>query len=149
MLNNLLVLQAALAGAVLPLQAALNATVARGLGHPVSAAITNFTVGLVALVTLAIALRIQTPTSAGVSTLSWYHWIGGGLCGAFYVFTALFVAPRIGVTALLAGALAGQLIASLIMDHFGLLGLQSQPISPGRMVGVVLLIAGVFLVRRY
>jgi len=149
MLNQLLIIQAALAGAVLPIQAALNATVARGLGHPVSAAIVNFTVGLVVLAGVAAALRVPTPSATGLSSLTWYHWLGGGLCGAFYVFTALFVAPRIGVTALLAGVLAGQLVASLVMDHFGLLGLQSQPISAGRLAGVALLVAGVFLVRRF
>jgi transporter family-2 protein len=81
--------------------------------------------------------------------LPWYYWVGGGLAGAFFVFTSLFVAPRIGVTALLAGVLAGQLVASVTMDHFGLLGLQSQPVTLGRAAGIALLIAGVFMVRRF
>lgn len=71
------------------------------------------------------------------------------MAGAFFVFTSLFVAPRIGVTALLAGVTAGQLIASVAMDHFGLLGLQSQPVSLGKAAGIALLVAGVIMVRRF
>ncbi len=149
MLNNLLVLQAVIAGAVLPMQAALNAGVARTLGHPVNAAVVNFIVGLIALSALAFALRTPAPSPTSFGNLPWYHWIGGGIAGSFYVFTALFLAPRIGVTALTAGILAGQLLASLAFDHFGWFGLQSHALSPGRIAGVVLLVVGVFLVRRF
>lgn len=149
MLHTLLIFQAALAGALLPLQAALNGTIGRSLGHPISAAVLNFVVGLIALSAIAMALRAPLPMPSASVGLPWYYWVGGGLAGAFYVFTALFVAPQIGVTALLAGALAGQLVASLAFDHFGAFGLQTQALSPGRILGVVLLIAGVVLIRRY
>ena len=149
MINNLLILQAAIAGAMLPLQAALNGTVARVLGHPLNAAALNFLVGLIVLAGLAAAFRAPLPTAGSLPSLPWYYWIGGGIAGSIYVFTALFVAPRIGVTALVAGLLAGQMLASLAFDHFGLFGLQTQSISLGRIAGVVLLVAGVILVRRF
>jgi len=149
MLNNILVAQAAIAGALLPIQAVLNAAVGRSLGHPLSAAMINFIVGLIGLAALATALRVPLPQLGNIGLLPWYYWVGGGLAGAFFVFTSLFVAPRIGVTALLAGVLAGQLVASVTMDHFGLLGLQSQPVTLGRAAGIALLIAGVFMVRRF
>ncbi|MDE0882360.1 MAG: DMT family transporter [Myxococcota bacterium] len=149
MLNNLLIAQAAIAGALLPFQAVLNAAVGRSLGHPLSAAVVNFIIGFAGLITLATVLRVPFPQFGSLGTLPWYYWIGGGLAGAFFVFTSLFVAPRIGVTALLAGVLAGQLLASVAMDHFGLLGLQSQPVSLGKVAGVALLVAGVIMVRRF
>jgi len=149
MLSNILVAQAAIAGALLPIQAVLNAAVGRSLGHPLSAAMINFIVGLIGLAALATALRVPLPQLGNIGLLPWYYWVGGGLAGAFFVFTSLFVAPRIGVTALLAGVLAGQLVASVTMDHFGLLGLQSQPVTLGRAAGIALLIAGVFMVRRF
>lgn len=149
MLSNILVAQAAITGALLPIQAVLNAAVGRSLGHPLSAAMINFIVGLIGLAALATALRIPLPQIGNIGPLPWYYWVGGGLAGAFFVFTSLFVAPRIGVTALLAGVLAGQLVASVAMDHFGLLGLQSQPVTLGRAAGIALLIAGVFMVRRF
>ena len=115
MLNNLLIAQAAIAGALLPFQAVLNAAVGRSLGHPLSAAVVNFIIGFAGLITLATVLRVPFPQLGSLGTLPWYYWIGGGLAGAFFVFTSLFAAPRIGVTALLAGVLAGQLLAGVIM----------------------------------
>ena len=109
----------------------------------------NFIVGFAGLITLATILRVPFPQFGSLGTLPWYYWVGGGLAGAFFVFTSLFVAPRIGVTALLAGVLAGQLLASVAMDHFGLLGLQSLPVSWGKAAGIVLLVAGVIMVRRF
>jgi transporter family-2 protein len=76
----------------------------------------------------------------------WYAWLGG-LYGAFFVGVAAFAAPRIGVGVLLTAAVAGQLAAAVVLDHYGLLGLARHPISVTRVAGVLLVFAGAWLVR--
>jgi transporter family-2 protein len=71
------------------------------------------------------------------------------MLGAFYLLTTILVPPRIGVAAFFSLVVLGQLCASLIFDHFGLLGLPIHPVNPWRVLGVALLIAGVALIRRF
>ncbi len=78
----------------------------------------------------------------------WWIWTGGVL-GAFYLWLAIVLAPRLGATVLVGLIVAGQLIASLFLDHYGLLGFPHQPITLWRALGVALLILGVILIRRF
>jgi bacterial/archaeal transporter family-2 protein len=136
------------AGAVLPMQAAINARLREAVGSPVVAALVSFSVGTVALLAYAWVGRSTLPDARMVSQTSWWVWTGG-LLGACYVLAAILVTPRLGASSLLGLALAGQLIAALVMDHYGLLGLSVQPLSPLRLFGVLLLSAGVVLIVRY
>jgi len=134
------------AGALIAIQAPTNAMLGRPLDSPVSAAFVSFVVGTAALGLLAFLLPSR-PDAAGVRALPWYVWLGG-LYGAFFVAVAAFGAPRVGVTVLLTSAIAGQLAAAMILDHFGMLGLPRQPIGIERILGLALVIGGVILVRR-
>ena len=71
----------------------------------------------------------------------------GGLLGAFYVLGSVVAAPKLGAATLVAVILAGQAVASLLVDHFGWVGFDENPITPGRLLGIVLVAAGVALVR--
>jgi transporter family-2 protein len=71
----------------------------------------------------------------------------GGLLGAFYVLGSVVTAPRLGAASLVAVILAGQTATSLIVDHFGWVGFEESPITPGRLAGIGLVAAGVVLVR--
>jgi transporter family-2 protein len=77
----------------------------------------------------------------------WYAWIGG-FYGAFFVAVAAFGAPRVGVGVLLTAAIAGQLAAALVLDHYGLLGLERHPVTIVRALGFVLVLVGAALVRK-
>lgn len=134
------------AGALVALQAPTNAMLARALGSPVNAAMISFAVGLLALLVAALALGVR-PHPADVRALPWYAWIGG-LYGAVFVAIAAFAAPRIGVTQLLTVSIAGQLIMALLLDRLGAFGIPRVEISPMRLLGVGLVLAGAFLVRR-
>jgi transporter family-2 protein len=142
-----LVLVALAAGAGLPVQAGINAVMGRYAGRPEWAALVNFAVGLVALAAWLLALRLAPPPATALARAPWWAWTGGFL-GAFYVSAVVLLTPRLGVATTLALGVAGQMVAALALDHVGALGLELRPVSPGRILGVALLVAGVVLVRR-
>jgi len=144
---QLLALFALLAGALLPLQAGINAQLRTTLGHPVTTALVSFLVGTVALAGVCLALRVPVPTGAALGRSPLWVWTGG-LLGAVYITLAVVLAPRLGATALVALVVTGQLVASLALDHFGWVGYPHRPVDAGRLVGVALLVAGVLLVQR-
>ena len=97
---------------------------------------------------LLFVLRGGLPSAAAVRAIPWWGWCGG-LIGATFVASAAFLAPRIGVAALIASILCGQLAASVIIDHFGLFNVAIREASLVRVAGVVMAAAGVVLVTRY
>jgi len=135
------------AGAVIPVQATMNSAVGRALGRPEWAALVNFVVGSLALACLLLVQRAAVPPGEAWSRAPWWAW-GGGFLGAFFVAVTVLLTPRLGVLATLTLMLAGQLVASSILDHHGLLGLAVRAFTPVRAAGVALVLAGVFLVRR-
>ena len=137
---------AVLGGALVALQAPTNAMLARAVGSPVNAALVSFAVGLAGLAVAALALGIR-PNPAEVRALPWYAWTGG-LYGAVFVAVAAFAAPRIGVTFFLAASIAGQLAMALLLDRAGAFGVPVQEISIQRVAGVVLVLAGAWLVQQ-
>jgi len=139
-------LLALVAGTLVALQAPTNAMLSRALGSPISAAFVSFLVGTAALA-LIVLLSPSRADGGALRQLPWYAW-AGGLYGAVFVAVAAYGAPRIGVAALLMAMIAGQLLAALLLDHFGALGLERQPVSLARLGGLALVIAGVLLVRR-
>ena len=133
-------------GVLMAVQAPTNALLAKATSSPVLAALISFGVGMLALLALVMA-GSQPRALAGLRTVPWYAWLGG-LYGAFFVVVAALAAPRIGVGALLTAAVAGQLGAALVLDHYGLLGIEPRPASLARVAGLLLVFAGALLVRR-
>ena len=143
----LFLLLALAAGVLLPVQAGLNAQLRSALGSPVAAALVSFLVGTAGLATVAVLLR--TPLLLGrawAGTTPW-QW-GGGLIGAVYVLAAIVLAPRLGAATLIAAVVAGQMITSLALDHYGLVGFPVHALTPVRLLGAALVIAGVILIQR-
>jgi transporter family-2 protein len=133
-------------GAMIAVQAPTNAMLAKAGGSPVLAALISFGVGTVALLAAWLASGNRPGTSAFAS-LPWYAWVGG-LYGAFFVAIAAYAAPRIGLASLITIGVAGQIAAALWLDHIGALGLPREPINLGRVIGALLVVAGVVMVRR-
>lgn len=138
---------ALLAGAGLPVQASVNSAMRQELGRPEWAALVNFMVGTLALACWLFVQRAAVPPAAAWARAPWWAWTGG-LLGAFFVAVTVLLTPRLGLVALLALMLAGQVTAAVALDHFGLLGLAARAFTPARAVGAVLLVAGVLLVQR-
>jgi transporter family-2 protein len=122
-----------------------NAELADWIGSPVRAALVSFAVGTLALLALTIAFFRGWPSDRVVDA-PWWVWLGG-LLGAFYVAGSIVTAPRLGAVTFVAVILAGQALASVLVDHFGWVGFDEQPLSLGRVAGLALLAVGVALVR--
>ncbi|MFT4913675.1 MAG: transporter family-2 protein [Brevundimonas sp.] len=133
-------------GAATALQAPTNARMMTAVGSPVNAAFVSFAVGTAALGILAVVLQTR-PDMAASRALPWYAWVGG-LYGAIFVVAAAWGVPKLGVATTITLMVAGQLLLSLVLDHFGAMGVPKQPLNLGRVAGVALVLAGVLLVRR-
>ena len=135
-----------LAGAMVALQAPTNVMLAKAGGSPVLAALISFAVGTASLFVVWLASG-HRPGMAPFGALPWYAWVGG-VYGAVYVAIAAYAAPRLGLASLITIGIAGQILMALCLDHVGALGLMRQPLSAMRVVGALLVVAGVVLVRR-
>ncbi len=113
LLGLVLTLCALGAGALISLQAPINAEAAVRLGHPIAASTLSFCVGAVALIAITSLFLRQDVNFAALKTMPLYILISGGLLGAMYVTASLVLAPRIGVAALIALGITGQLVAAL------------------------------------
>ncbi len=135
------------AGMALTIQVGINSTLRRGLGDPAMATLVSFLVGTVGLVLYLLVMRASLPGKAAIAAVPSWAWLGG-LVGAFYVATTVIVGPRLGSATLLALVVLGQLLASLVIDHFGWIGFPEHPISTLRILGAIMLFGGVLLIVR-
>ena len=133
-------------GAALPFQAGINAQLAAWLHSPVRAAFVSFAVGTLVLLVATLFVFKPLPSWGRVGDAPWWVWVGGAL-GAFYVAASIVSAPKLGAATLIAFVVAGQALASLVVDQFGWVGFEAKHITAGRAVGMVLVGAGVALVR--
>jgi transporter family-2 protein len=140
------VVLAVIGGGVLAVQAPTNALLGKASGSAIVAAFISFLIGTIALGG-AVATTSGRLFAPGLKQVPWYAWVGG-FYGAFFVAVAAFGAPRVGVGVLLTAAIAGQLAAALVLDHFGLLGLARHPVTITRAAGLVLVLVGAALVRK-
>jgi transporter family-2 protein len=131
---------------MLPIQFGINAQLANWVDSPLRATFVSFAVGTAALTIVMLAAYRDWPPVDRISGAPWWVWIGG-LLGAFYVLGSIVAAPKLGAATLVAVILAGQAVASLLVDHFGWVGFQENPVTPGRIAGIVLVGLGVALVR--
>jgi transporter family-2 protein len=140
-------LLAFVAGACLPLQVGVNNTLRSGMGAPILAALTSFAVGSVALLCYTLATRTPWPSAAAMASLPSWSWMGG-LFGAFYVAVSIIAAPKLGAANLVGVTVAAQLVTSLLLDHYGMVGFAQHSINLWRIVGALLLAAGAVLILK-
>jgi transporter family-2 protein len=143
--RGLAVLITAVAGGLIAAQAPINAGLGKATGS-LPAALVSFSIGTAALA----AIVILSGKAGGLDStfdVSWYYLLGG-LLGAVYVLNALIAVSAIGAGGVAAATIFGQLTASVVIDRLGLFGLDEVPLTPDRVVGVVLLLAGTVLVVR-
>jgi len=143
--RGLAVILTAVAGGLIALQAPINAGLGKATGS-LPAAFVSFLIGTVALA----AIVVLSGNAGGIGStfdVSWYYLLGG-LLGALYVANALVAVTAIGAGGVAAATITGQLAASVAIDRLGLFGLDQVALSPARVLGVGLLLAGTVLVIR-
>ena len=146
-MNNLFVLVGLLTGVGSAVQTLVNAKLRLALDSPIWAAVAQTIVGLTLLTAMGLVTRQPAPVMVGWSKYPWWIWTGG-IFGITYVVVTIIITPRLGTAFTLASIIVGQLTCALILDHYGWLGAPVVPLSGMRVLGAVLLVAGVMLIRR-
>lgn len=142
------ILLAFVAGFCLPTQAGINVQLNLWSRSPILAATISFAVGTISLAVYSLIIRVPWPSGESITRYPWWIW-SGGLIGAFLVASTIILAPRLGAASMMALIVAGQMSASVFLDHFGWLGYEMHPASGLRMLGVILLVGGVVLIRLF
>lgn len=140
------VILTALGGGLIALQAPINSTLGRSVGT-FQAAFVSFTIGTVVLALIVTVASGGFGAIGDVRDVSW-HYLLGGILGAIYVTSVLVTVRTLGAGGVTAATIAGQLTASVVVDKYGWLGVDKEPITASKLAGVVLLCAGVALVVR-
>ena len=139
------VLLTAAVGGLIALQAPINSMLGKSVGT-FQAAFVSFTVGTIALCGIA-AVSGGLGSVAEVRSVPW-HYLLGGLLGAAYVTCVLVTVRTLGAGGITAATISGQLTMSVLVDRFGWLGVDKEPISATKIAGIALLAAGTFLIVR-
>lgn len=146
-LSNLLPMAVALtAGAAVPFQAASNAALGRALGHPLWATLSSLAVSVLVVVPVMLVMRVPTPSFGTAVQGPGWLWLGG-VAGVAYITAALVLTPKLGAASFIVSVIAGQMLASLLIDHFGLMGLAPKPAGLGRVAGIALILLGMVVVQ--
>ena len=133
------------AGTAISVQAAVNSQLAAAIsGNTLAAALFSFFSGTILLAVLALARGGLGEALTQMPALPWSR-LSGGLLGASAIFCTVLLAPRIGLSNLLALVIAGQLLSSLLIDHYGLLAVTVRPLSTLKIAGAIVMLAGVML----
>jgi transporter family-2 protein len=132
------------AGALVAMQPPINSKLGQVTGTFAAATI-SFVIGTIAL--LVVALVTSGQDFGAVKEVPWWY-LTGGFIGAVFVATSLVTVRTLGAGGVVAAVIAGQLTFSVVIDRFGLLGLEQREVSPLRVVGVLLLALGVWLIVR-
>ena len=136
-----------LSGAFLPIQAGLNAKLGKAAESPVYASMLSFAVGTLGLLTYILITK-QSMSWAGVREAPAHVWLGG-LLGAFYVTVIILAFPKLGPGLTFGLVIAGQMIVSILLEHFNILVAQQNSISFMKIIGVLLVVAGVIIIRKF
>lgn len=141
-------LLAIVAGVVIPVQTSLNAELDKFGRHPIITTMIVFLVGFVScLIGLAIG-RPQLPQFSSAMAVPVWAWIGGALA-MVYVVLLVMVLPKIGVGMTTTLVLLGQMMAAMLLDHYGILGNPQHLFGWGRLLGLIFMICGVILIKRF
>jgi bacterial/archaeal transporter family-2 protein len=148
MQTRLLLMFAALClGAILPTQGAINSRLAKAVGSPVFSAFISFAVGTIALFLYLLVTKQFNVAALQPKQNPWWIWTGG-LLGTFFVAGIVVLMGRLNVLLTFGLVIAGQMLASVLIDQFGWFGVPIKEISMGKILGVLLLIAGVLMIRK-
>lgn len=140
-------LVALLAGAAIAVQAGLNASLGKQLGHPLFATVVAFGAGLGFTLIATLFVARLLPDAVVVRAVPMHLWFAGGLLSALAIVGVYWLIPRIGIATTMSFALTGQLLVALLAGHYGWFQLPVTAVSPTKIAGAVALLVGVVLVN--
>lgn len=150
-MQALLIGFAVIAGFLNTLQTGANTALNKSLAAPLWAATavgaTTFLTTLAAALVTA-AVTGQRPTVETLAGVPWWGWTGGAL-GAVYVLATVLVADKVGAAVFMGVTVTVAIVTSLAMDHFGLLGFEVHRAGLARIVGGILMVAGLGLIAKF
>ena len=135
-------------GALLPMQAGLNARLGKSIDSPIYASMFSFIVGALS-VAIYLQFTKETITMAGLKSASVYSWLGGGVFGAIFITGTMLALPRLGMALTFGLVIAGQVINAVLLDHYNILVSEPHHMNIWRLLGIMLIMAGVVVVRRF
>ncbi len=148
MVKGLLFLFTVAAGVMMPMQAGINSLLSRELNSSFLSALISFFVGTLGLALFCLLNKTSWTAFRSLTQVPWWY-LSGGLMGAFLVTITIFAAPRIGAVNMFVLLLLGQMLASLVFDHFGWLGFPVHPINIWRMLGISLVVIGIVIIHKF
>lgn len=137
---------AIMVGILIPVQAATNVILSKVTGHILFSSLILFGVGIISISILIVFLKPSFPSFDELIVAPLHSYMGGVIV-AIYVLSITFLAPKIGVGNAVLFIVAGQLLSSALIDHYGLFGLDVLPLTTRKYVGIGCVIAGVLLVN--
>ncbi len=147
-MNWMYLFLAVVAGVAVSVQLGVNAQLRQVVGQPILAALISFLVGMLALLGyFLIVAKGTVPPIEMFRNIRWWKWTGG-LLGAFFITSSIVAAPRIGAANWVCLVIAGQLLAALLLDHYGYIGFPLKPLTLYRLAGATLIILGVYLIQK-
>jgi transporter family-2 protein len=148
MKNDIIFLSLALiTGALIPIQAATNAAFSKSIGNALITGLMVFIVGLAGMALFVLLSRTPFPGRQQLTAAPFYGYLGGIIVAAYVVMITILV-PRIGVGTAIGLIVTGQIICAVLIDHFGLFNVAVRSIDLTRFAGMLLMIAGVYLVMK-
>ena len=146
-MNFIWTLMAFFIGCLIPFQGIVTSNLAKRIEHPYGAAFVNFLGGMLLFLIVISFSSVAWPSFKKVISIPWYLYTGG-IIGSLFILGAVFALPKIGSGAFFGQIVIGQLIMTLIVDHFGILGLPIYRINGLRVLGLTFLVAGAFLILK-
>ncbi len=144
----LLIILAISAGAMIPFQSAMNTALGKNLQSPYFSALSVFIIAVISLATYILITKQTVPNLQQFASAPKWSFLGGVL-GGTYILLIVLLAPKLGIGNVTVMVLLGQILAAIIIDQFGLLGATMHTLNWQRITGLLLLIAGVYLVKKY
>jgi bacterial/archaeal transporter family-2 protein len=136
------------AGALVTLQIGSNAKLKEALGGPLPAIIASSSLGVALLVVAMLVIQVPWPSPGRLNAAPLSAWLGG-IFGAVYAIVTVILARHVGAATLIALLVTGQLLCSVVVDHFGVLGFEIRPATLWRVAGCGLMVGGFFLIWKF
>jgi len=126
----------------------MNNALKKALINPWLGSLVSFLPIVAFLGVLWMCLPRPLPTVASLSQMPWWAPLGG-LVGAFAVVAGLLFVGKVGAGAFAGLTITANILMSLVIDKFGMFGMETHALSVGRMAGAVLMVAGIALISYF